>query len=141
MSLVDRFSNIITEQITATIGGFIGNVTGNVTGTHIGGQQDSVTVISGDGAVAVAPGTTALTKGSAAAITIAAPTATTHDGYLVRIYSETAFAHVITSGVRGFNGKASSGTVTFSAAKGNTVVLVARNGDWWVVTNIGGTVA
>lgn len=116
-------------------------LTGNLVGTAIGGQQDTVTVLTGDGAVAVAPGSTHLTKGSAAAITIAAPTASTHDGYIVRITSETAFAHVITQGTVGFNGKGASGTITFADSKGSSVTLEARNGNWWVISNIGGTVA
>lgn len=137
-----NFDAVVATTFTgAVVGNITGNVAGNVTGTLIGGQQDGVTVISGDGAITVAPGTIALTKGSAAAITIVAPTDTTHDGYLIRVYSETAQAHVITCATDGFNSKGSSGTVTFSAAKGNTVVLLARNGHWWVVNNIGGTVA
>lgn len=132
-------ANTNFDAVVATT--FTGAFVGNTTGTLIGGQQDALTVISGDGAVAVAPGATALTKASAAAITIAAPTVTTHDGYMVRIYSETAQAHVITCSTDGFNSKGSSGTITFSAAKGNAVLLIARNGHWWVVSNIGGTVA
>jgi hypothetical protein len=130
----------ITGNITGDVAGNVtGNVTGNVAGTLTGGQKDAITVITGDGAVAVAPGSTHLTKGSAAAITIAAPTVTTHDGYIVRITSETSFAHVITCPV-GFNGKGSSGTITFAASPAS-VTLEARNAKWWVISNIAGTIA
>lgn len=112
-----------------------------MTGTLIGGQKDTTTVIIGDGAITIAPGTIALTKGSAAAITLAAPTPTTHDGYVLRIYSETAFAHVITSGVDGINAKGSSGTITLGGAKGDSVTLVARNGHWWTLAKVNATVA
>lgn len=107
----------------------------------VGGQQDAVVVISGDGAITIAPGTVALTKGSAAAITLAAPTAGTHDGYILRVYSESAFAHVITSGVDGFNAKGASGTAAFAAALGNALTLVARNGHWWTLSLNGVTIA
>lgn len=104
-----------------------------VTATLIGAQQDPVRAASGDGAITVAPGTVVITKGSIAALTLAAPTATTHDGYVLRIVSTTAFAHVITSSVRGFNAKGSSGTATFGGARGDALTLVAYNGDWWTV--------
>lgn len=132
----------VTGNITGNVTGNItGNVTGNVTGTLIGGQQDTVAVITGDGAITIAPSTVALTKGSAAAITLAAPTATTHDGYLIRVYSETAFQHVITSGVDGFNAKGSSGTITLGGAAGDAATLVARNGHWWVIGAVNAVVA
>ena len=59
------------------------------------------------------------------------------------IYSESAFAHVITSGTVGFNAKGSSGTATFGAARGNGVSLIARNGNWYVLAgaNTGVTLA
>lgn len=123
----------LDQVVASTNPGFVGNLQG--------GQIEPPTVITGDGAVAVAPGATALTKASAAAITIAAPTAGTHDGYIVDIYSETAQAHVITCASDGFNAKGGSGTITFAGAKGNSVRLIARNGHWWVIGNIGGTVA
>lgn len=118
-----------------------GTLTGDSAGTHVGGQQDAVTVITGDGAITIAPGTVALTKGSAAAITLAAPTAGTHDGIIIRIYSETAFQHVITGSVDGFNAKGSSGTITLGGAKGDSVTLIARNGHWWTLAKVNATVA
>lgn len=112
----------------------------------LAGEQYAPNVITGDGAIPIVPGIYHLTKGSAAAITLAAPTAGAasvggHDGVIITVVSETAFAHVITGSVRGFNGKGSSGTITFGTAKGNTVTLIARNGDWFTLGAIGATVA
>lgn len=100
-------------------------------------------VITGDGAISFAAGDqfVFLTKGSAAAITIAAPTAGSplaggQDGVMVTIVSETAFAHVITCSTDGFNAKGSSGTLTASAAANNWVQLIARNGHWRIIGNL-----
>lgn len=110
----------------------------------VAAAQYPVQVISGDAAIVVSgltPSTlVALTKGSAAALTLADPDSTM-DGLIVQVYSETAFAHVITAGTSGFNGKGSSGTATFGAAKGNSLKLTARSGKWWVLSNIGVTIA
>lgn len=133
-------------------GNLVGNVTGNSAGTHTGpsvgdvvGNANGVAlapqVISGDGAITLLTGAVALTKGSAAAITLAAPAVGTDDGKILVITSETAFAHVVTCSSVGFNSKGSSGTLTFTAAKGAGVILKARNGNWWVISNITVTVA
>jgi hypothetical protein len=114
-----------------------------------GGGGDIVfnyNVASVDGAIALKSGSIFITKGSIAALTIAAPVAGApsaggDDGKELVIVTETAFAHVITSGTDGFNAKGSSGTATFAAAKGNGVTLAARNGHWWVISNIGVTIA
>ncbi len=133
-------------------GNLTGNVTGNTTGTHTGPVVGDVTgngsgldlaeqILSGDGAITILSGHVAITKGSVAAITIAAPTAGTDDGKVLLINTETAFAHVITCSSNGFDDKGSSGTITFTAAKGNSVILLARNGRWWVFAPRGVTVA
>jgi hypothetical protein len=97
--------------------------------------------ITGDGAITIQNAIVLLSKAGAGAITIAAPTAGTHDGILIEVITLTAQAHVITSGVEGFNDKGSSGTVTFTAAIGNSVTLRAWNGNWYVVNANGVTVA
>jgi hypothetical protein len=98
------------------------------------------TVQAVDGALAVAPSTVIVTKSTAAALTLAAPVAGTDDGKIIRVVSATAAAHVITGAV-GFNGKNASGTATLGAVKGNSVSLLAYNGQWYVFTNIGATLA
>lgn len=104
---------------------------------HIGAGQ----AITGDGAITIAQDMVVLSKGSAAAITIAAPTAGVHDFMEITVVTLTAQAHVITQGTVGFNAKGSSGTVTFTAAIGNSVTLRAYNGNWYTVVKNGVTVA
>jgi hypothetical protein len=82
------------------------------------------------------PVTYKFTKGSAAAITIAAPTDVVDDGKVLVLVSGSAYSHVVTSGTDGFNGKGSSGTITF-AGKGGRVILEANNGHWWTGVGTG----
>jgi len=141
-------SGAITGPLTGNV---VGNVTGNVTGILTGSVVGNVTgnasgvaltqqVLSGDGAITLLSGCVTITKASAAAITLAAPTAGTDDGKVIFVFSETAFAHVITA-TTGFNRKGSSGTATASAAANNQLILVARNGQWNVQSNTGFTLA
>lgn len=121
------------------------NVTGAVTGasftgTLLGAQKDTLNVYSGDGAITVAPQTAALTKGTAGAYTLAAPTATTHDGYIIRLFSTTAAAHVVTFASGKING-GSNVTITLGGAIGDGATLVAYNGVWWTTAKINATVA
>lgn len=97
--------------------------------------------ITGDGAITIQNATVLLSKAGAGAITLAAPTAGTHDLIEIEVITLTAQAHVITSAVDGFNAKGSSGTVTFTAAIGNSVRLKAWNGHWYTVGKNGVTVA
>lgn len=114
-------------------GTFTGNVTGNVTGTLIGGQQDAVVAASADGAVTIAPGTIAITKSaSACLLTLAAPTATTHDGYILRFVSTTARAHTVTTPSGKING-GSLTVATFGGAIGDAITLEAYQGVWYTV--------
>jgi hypothetical protein len=105
------------------------------------GGVGAIQAITGDGAITIQTGRVYLSKAGAGAITIAAPTATTHDYIEITVITLTAQAHVITSGVEGFNDKGSSGTVTFTAAIGNSVTLVAYQGNWYTVVKNGVTVA
>ena len=87
-----------------------------------------------DGAIAVKNGTAVLTKGSAGAYTLAAPTAA-QAGTRLRVISRTAFAHVITAtnliddGVTG----GAKDTATFAAFAGAAIELEAVNLKWAVV--------
>ena len=83
-----------------------------------------------------------ITKGTAAALTLAAPTATTHDGVEIVIVSTTAAAHTVTATTIGFNaGDAASDVCTFTAAIGNYISVVAWQGEWYVTSNYNGTLA
>jgi hypothetical protein len=119
----------------------IGNVpvlswdaSGNV--SLLGGAIIPLQTITGDGAIvlpATGMGVVLLTKGSAAAITIAAPTAVVDDGKTIFVKSTTAFAHVITSAVDGFNAKGSSGTATAATPFTGLLHLYASNGHWYTL--------
>ena len=93
----------------------------------------TVTTISGDGAVDITLGDYfRLTKGSAAAITIADPVAA-DNGRVVMIVSASAFAHTITvaGGIGGAGG--TDDVITFTNRAAASVTLKAVNGAWWVV--------
>lgn len=101
--------------------------------------QRPVQVLSGDGAIAISDGLVYITKGSAAAITLAAPLA---DGYELEVISTTAFAHTLTQTTPGFNnGGTASDVGTFAAAVGNSIKLRSYNGVWWVANNVNVTLA
>src|SRR5258708_15174185 len=78
---IDVSSSTVVD-VTATGVAITGteSVSGVLTAT--GGIKTPVVTLSGDGAITIAPHTIVrLSKGSAAAITLAAPTNPTHDGY------------------------------------------------------------
>lgn len=83
-----------------------------------------------------------ITKGTACLLTLAAPTATTHDGVEILIVSTTAAAHTVTATTIGFNALDGAGDVcTFTAAVGNYIGVVAYQGEWYVTRNLNGTLA
>jgi hypothetical protein len=102
----------------------------------------SVATLSADGAI-TAPdqGHKAflITKGTAAALTLAAPT-TAQNGVRISIISTTDAAHTVTNASPGFNGDGASGDVaTFGAAAGNALVVVAYGGTWYRESSVGVT--
>lgn len=101
--------------------------------------KEPVEVASGDGAIAsVAGGRVHITKATAAALTLAVPYA---DGCELTIISETAAAHTVTH-TPGFGGGTTSRDVaTFGGAISDNIVLVSRNGVWWVKSTRNVTIA
>ena len=101
-----------------------------------------ITTITGDGAITIRSGVVALTKGSAAAITLAAPTAA-QAGTQITVIAGSNYAHVITAtgllddGVTG----GSKNTATFAAFIGAAITLLAYNLKWVVVSKNVVTVA
>ena len=81
-----------------------------------------------------------LTKGSAAAIVLPAPTAGKpsaggQDGFQIKFIAGSAQAHVVTQTTPGFNGGGSGVDVaTFGGALGDNLVLEAYNGAWYTVS-------
>lgn len=90
--------------------------------------------VTADGAIAVPPGDTTyfITKAGVAAMTIVAPTATTHDGIRLTFISTTAQAHTLDMASSGING-GSADIGTFGGAAGDGVTIVAYQAHWYEV--------
>lgn len=130
MTLDAKGTGTLTLNGTATGDVIIGN--GRVT--------PQVTVITGDGAITIESGVVVLTKGSAAAITLAAPSS--QNGTTITITSTTDFAHVVTVTGGMWDGTATTNTtVTFPVVAGAAVTLMAYGTDWYVINNQGTTIA
>ena len=99
-------------------------------------QNPSITTYATDGAISFAnPVNYAkLTKGSAGAYTLAAPTSA-QEGYRLTILCQSAYAHVVTAtnllddGVTG----GAKDTGTFAAFVGSSLDLIAINLKWHVI--------
>ena len=104
--------------------------------------KDVVTDITADGAITILRGTVTVSKSSAAALTIAAPT-TAQSGTILTIISTTAFAHVITfTGGTLINGtSAAKTTATLAAYAGAGLQVVAANQKWNLISNTNATLA
>lgn len=111
------------------------------TSTH----RNPVIAVTADGAIAVPNGNTSyfITKAGVAAMTLVDPTATTHDGLRLTFMATTANAHTLdNSAGSGFNaGGAASDVGTFGGAIGDSIVIEAYQGVWYVVNNINVTLA
>lgn len=107
--------------------------------------SNNVQTLADDGAITIPDSgtkTVFLTKAGASAITVAAPTATTHDGVIIHVRSTTAQAHTITATTIGFNaGDASSDVATLGGAIGDGISFTAYQGEWYVLVNINATLA
>lgn len=124
---------------------YIDAVTNNLTiGTGASGTSSTVVipdngpllVISASGAVPIVTGNYVITLGSAAALTLAAPTAA-QAGTRIGITSRTAFAHTLTATGLLKTGSANVNVATFAAFPGAGLVLVADNLLWNVISQIG----
>lgn len=104
--------------------------------------KDIVTAVTADGAIAIATGTVSINKTSAAAMTLAAPTAA-QAGTIITITSTTAYAHVVTfTGSTLLDGTATPKiTATLAAHAGSTVQIVANNLKWNLISNTAATLA
>ena len=116
----------------------------NTSGVIASGVQYPVQVIAGDGAITISTGVVVLTKGSAAAITLAKPVAGSaasggQDGSRLLIVAGSAQAHVVTGPASSINGTLHIGT--FTAAIGNAFELVAYNGGWLAAVLNGVTIS
>lgn len=122
----------------STGGAFVPAMNYDRTGaTDTGGTvsaKEVVTLVPGDAVLAPVTGIIVLTKGSAAAVSLAAPTLA-QLGTRLTIYAGSAFAHVLTAtaliddGVTG----GSKTTATFAAFVGASLTLIAAQAGKWGV--------
>lgn len=103
----------------------------------------TLTNYAANAAITQKEGTVTISKGSAAAMTLADPVAGAQaggdDGKILRIVSKTAFAHVITI-TGGLQGGALN-TSTFAGAVGSTLELEAIAGKWYTRPSVGSTLS
>ena len=110
--------------------------------TANGGAKGNVVAYAANGAIGLYSHTAFITKGTAAALTLAVPTATTHDGVTIEVVSTTAAAHTVTATTVGFNaGDAASDVGTFGGAIADRFKFIAYQGEWYVVQNTNVTLA
>lgn len=88
------------------------------------------TAYATDGAITIASGIATLTKGSAGAYTLAAPSS--QNGTRITILSLTDFAHVVTVTGGCWDGTATTNTtLTFSVVRGACCTLIANGTAWY----------
>ncbi len=103
-----------------------------------GGQKAAIITLAVSGAIQPRTSATyALNKAGVAAMTLAAPTATTDDGVTIVIYSDSANAHTLTATALLDTGSANAAIATFANSKGSGLTLQAFNGRWKVLSQIG----
>jgi hypothetical protein len=118
------------------------NASGDITAAGNVMSDPLVEVASADGAIGNVEGVVIITKATAAALTLAAPTDVTDDGKILHIVSTTAAAHTVTNSAPGFNaGSTSEDVATWAAAKGNAMTVVAYGATWYAVNLTGVTLA
>lgn len=129
--LIDQFGNVVFDPHT---GLFTFRSTSSFTAPVLTAAvlTPKVTVLTVDGAIPKVSGVYILEKGTAAAMSVAAPSS--QDGTRISILSNTNAAHVITfTGTTLLDGTTgANSTATFTAFKGASVTVVARGAFWLV---------
>ena len=130
-----NFTNVVASGTLAVTGAatFADDltVTGTLTGTLVPPQ---VVDADGDGAITIQTSIVFITKGSAAALTLAAPTVDDDDGVTIWIIATTAAAHTVTATTIGFNALNTDGDLgTFGGAVGDGIGVMAFQGEWYVI--------
>lgn len=93
-------------------------------------RRQPIQVVAANGTIDIHDGIVMITKGTAAAVTLAAPSGK-DEGKTLIIISTTAAAHTLTI-AGGLNGGGVGADVgTFGGAIGDGVTLVAYNGIWY----------
>lgn len=122
---------------------FTGDVIGDITGDLTGGVKLPTQVLAADGEITIKSGVVLLTKADGVVeATLDAPTPTTDDGKILYIVSTTAQEHTITATTIGFNAADTDGDVaTLGGAIGDGLVVVAYQGEWYVLAKTNATIA
>lgn len=101
-------------------------------------QSTTPAALAASGAVPPHVGHTyVVTKAGVAALTLAAPTATTDDGIEITITSNTANAHTLTATGLFQCGTSAVNLATFAAQAGAGLTLMAYQGKWNVIASVG----
>ncbi len=121
---------------TGDAGGYLyfDPVTGALSVTNA--PKHAQTNYTADGAIALTTGTHVISKTSAAAMTVAAPTSALN-GTRLTITSGTNFAHVVTfTGSTLLDGTTGANlTATMTAFAGSTLVVEARGTNWYLISS------
>jgi len=134
-------SVIETDTINETTGGSGVTVAGVLMKATAVYGRTVAAAVAASGAIAVPAydKTHFITKSSAgAAMTLVDPTATTHDGVILRFVSTTAQAHTLdNSAGSGFfsSGGASKDVATFGGAIGDGITVTAYQGKWYILSS------
>jgi len=125
--------NLVSSQTVSDLGSNYSSVFAEV--------FQEVSAYPANGAITLASGVVKLSKTSAGAYTLAAPTTAQDDMYLI-IFTSTAFAHVITATGLLDDGTATpKNTATFAATVGSSLTLQASSGKWKMLNKNNCTIA
>lgn len=115
-------------------------ITGTLTATGAISGPKAVAAVTADGAITLAARKTFfITKAGVAAMTLADPTATTHDGYEMEFIAASANAHTLdNSAGSGFfsSGGATKDIATFGGAIGDRIRVIAYQGKWYIADSL-----
>ena len=100
-----------------------------------GDQKAQAAVYTADGAISEKSGVVLIGGGGAKSMTLAAPIEGEDDGKMLIISAITAQAHTVTQATPEFNGidDGNNDVATFGGAIGDSMVIVAYGGVWYVV--------
>jgi hypothetical protein len=134
-AIIDAVNNLTGNGTANPVVGTTGTFSGVVTSA---GNTDTLVALTTNGAIN--PNLAAnyvITKAGVLADTLAAPTATTDDGKVILITSNTANAHTLTATGLLQTGSASVNVATFAANAGAGLTLMAYQGKWNVLGSVG----
>lgn len=145
-NIIDVVNNLSGNGTPGAVTGTTGTFSGSVSGTTgifsssvtSNGEVQTLAALTTNGAIAPhTPATYVITKAGVLADTLAAPTATTDDGLIITVTSNTANAHTITATGLFQCGTAAVNLATFAANPGAGLTLMAYQGKWNVLSSVG----